>query len=70
MVRQIFDKECWPVSMISRCFSIHRNTIGNWAKKTRKGEMNMPMIEAPGRMNKYFIPIADFRAWYRFEYQN
>lgn len=62
----VFDKECWTPTGAAAAIGMHRNTIIQWAKKTVKGMLNMPMYKAPFPKAKISIPIQEFMEWYEY----
>lgn len=66
----ILGKKCWSPETCAKALGVCRNTVINWARKTKSGELNMPMISAPVARTKIYIPVDDFMNWVRYGEQN
>lgn len=66
----VMGKKCWSPATCAKVIGVHRNTIINWARKTKAGELNMPIISAPVPRAKIYIPCDPFMAWVIYGEQN
>lgn len=66
----VLGKKCWSTATCAKVIGVNRNTVINWARKTKKGELNMPMISAPVAHAKIYIPVDPFMNWVRYGEQN
>lgn len=68
--RTVLGKECWTPKQAAEAVGVNRNTILNWARKTKKGELDMPLLSAPIKRSEVFVPIDEFLDWYSYGCQN
>ena len=68
--RTVLGKECWTPKQAAEEVGVNRNTILNWARKTKKGELDMPLLSAPIKRSEVFVPIDEFLDWYSYGCQN
>lgn len=66
----VLGKKCWTPSTCAKALGVNRNTVINWANKTKKGELNMPIISAPVAGAKIYIPVDALMDWVRYGEQN
>lgn len=66
----VMGKKCWSPSTCAKVIGVNRNTIINWARKTKAGELNMPLISAPVPRAKIYVPRDAFMAWVQYGEQN
>ena len=66
----VLGKKCWSPATCAKVIGVNRNTVINWARKTKKGELNMPIISAPVARAKIYIPVDPFMNWVRYGEQN
>lgn len=70
-VTQVLDKLCWTPTIAAKAIGMKsRNTILNWVKKTRRGEMDMPFLGGRTKGALVFIPVREFLDWYGYAGQN
>lgn len=70
-VTQVLDKLCWTPTVAAKAIGMKsRNTILNWVKKTRRGEMDMPFLGGRTKGALVFIPVREFLDWYGYAGQN
>lgn len=62
----VLGKKCWTPATCAKVLGVNRNTIINWARKTKKGLLNMPIISAPVPRAKVYVPVEPFLAWVNF----
>lgn len=62
----VLGKKCWTPTTCAKVLGVNRNTIINWARKTKKGLLNMPIISAPVPRAKVYVPVDDFLAWVNY----
>ena len=62
----VLGKKCWTPTTSAKALGVNRNTIINWARKTKKGLLNMPIISAPVPRAKVYVPVDDFLAWVNY----
>lgn len=68
--RTVLGKECWTPKQAAEAVGVNRNTILNWARKTKKGELDMPLLSAPIKRSAVYVPIDEFLDWYSYGGQN
>lgn len=66
----VLGKKCWSPATCAKVLGVNRNTVINWARKTKKGVLNMPIISAPVARAKIYIPVDAFMSWVRYGEQN
>ena len=66
----VLGKKCWTPKICAKVIGVNRNTIINWAKKTKAGKLNMPLISAPVPRAKIYVPRDAFLAWIDYSGQN
>ena len=66
----VLGKKCWNPTTCAKVIGVNRNTVINWARKTKKGELDMPIISAPVARAKIYIPVDAFMSWVRYGQQN
>lgn len=66
----VMGKKCWSPATCAKVIGVNRNTIINWARKTKAGELNMPLISAPVPRAKIYVPRDAFMAWVHYGEQN
>ena len=67
-VKEVLGQLCWTPTVAAKAIGMKsRNTILNWAKKTKAGEMDMPMLSARTKRALVFIPVRAFLEWYCYE---
>lgn len=64
----ILGIECWNLDETAKVAGVHKNTILNWIKRTRKGQLNMPILGGKLPHSKIFVPIKEFMDWYELTY--
>lgn len=70
-VTKVLDKLCWTPTVAAKAIGMKsRNTILNWVKKTRRGEMDMPFLGGRAKGALVFIPVREFLDWYGYAGQN
>lgn len=62
----VLGKKCWTPTTCAQVLGVNRNTILNWARKTKDGLLNMPIISAPVKRAKVYVPVEAFIAWVNF----
>lgn len=62
----VLGKKCWTPATCAKVLGVNRNTIINWARKTKKGLLNMPIISAPVPRAKVYVPVDAFLVWVNF----
>lgn len=68
--KEVLNELCWTPSMAAKAIGMTKNTILNWARKTKNGEMDMPIRSARAKRHQVFIPVREFLDWYGYEGQN
>ena len=68
--RTVLGKECWTPTQAAEAVGVNRNTILNWARKTKKGDLDMPLLSAPIKRLAVFIKSDEFLDWYSYGGQN
>lgn len=66
----VLGKKCWSPASCAKAIGVNRNTVINWARKTKRGLLNMPLISAPIPRAKIYVPVDDFMAWVHYGEQN
>lgn len=61
--KEVLGKLCWSPSTCAKVIGVNRNTIINWAKKTKQGLLDMPLISAPVPGSPIHIPREGFVKW-------
>lgn len=46
------------------------NTIYNWIRKTKNGEMDLPILSPNFKKHRVLIPVRPFLSWFGYEGQN
>lgn len=66
----VMGKKCWSPATCAKVLGVNRNTIINWARKTKRGLLNMPIISAPVPRAKIYVPCEAFMDWVQYGGQN
>lgn len=66
----VMGKKCWSPATCAKVLGVNRNTIINWARKTKQGLLNMPLISAPVPRAKIYVPVDAFMDWVIYGAQN
>ena len=70
-VTRVLDKLCWTPATAAKAIGMKsKNTILNWIRKTKDGEMDMPFIGGKVKGSPAFIPVREFLDWYGYAGQN
>jgi hypothetical protein len=64
--RLVMGVDCWTPGECARVIGVSRNTVLGWARKTKAGRLDMPMMSAPIKRALVFIPVKAFLDWYGF----
>lgn len=64
--RCVMGVDCWTPTECARVIGVNRNTVLGWARKSKLGQLDMPMMSAPMKRSLIFIPVREFLAWYGF----
>lgn len=64
--RCVMGVDCWTPAECARVIGVCRNTVLGWARKTKAGRLDMPMMSAPMKRSLIFIPVREFLEWYRY----
>lgn len=62
----VLGKKCWTPATFAKVLGVNRNTVINWARKTKKGELDMPIISAPVPRAKIYIKADEAIEWVNF----
>lgn len=65
-VKWILGKKCWTPTTFAKVIGVNRNTVINWAKRTKKGELDMPIISAPVPRARIYIKVDEVIAWVNY----
>lgn len=68
--KPVLGKKCLTPKQVAKLIGVSKNTVLNWARKTKRGELDMPLMSAPLKRALIFIPISEFVAWYEYQAQN
>ena len=67
---EVLGKLCWTAKMAAKAIGMKKGTILAWARKTRAGELDIPMYGGKVKGSAVFVPIKEFLEWYGYEGQN
>lgn len=68
--KEVLGKLCWSPATCAKVIGVNRNTILNWIRKTKDGEMDMPFLGGKVKGSPAFIPVREFLDWYGYAGQN
>lgn len=68
--KEVLGKLCWSPATCAKVIGVNRNTIINWANKTKQGLLDMPLISAPVKRSAINIPRDEFVDWVSYGTQN
>lgn len=68
--KEVLGKLCWSPKTCAKVIGGHKNTIINWAQKTKQGLLDMPLISAPVPGSPIHIPREEFVKWMSHGKQN
>lgn len=59
----VMGTRCWTPQTFAMVMGVSRNTVLNWARKTKRGEMNLPIISSDKAKSRVYIKVDEAIDW-------